>query len=164
MTVLAARRQRLEQDDAAEVHPISDLPQLLPRSHVLIITAPLTPETNGLIGAKELALLPRGAVLVNVGRGTIVDEAALYQALQSGQLAAAGLDVWYNYPRDEAAQTNTPPSQYPFHELDNVIMSPHRGGDEIGIESARMQELAQLLNAAARGEEMPNRVNREAGY
>ena len=164
MTVLAVRRQRLEHDDVAEVHLISDLPQLLPRSRALIITAPLTPETKGLIGKRELASLAHGALLVNVGRGAIVDEEALYLALKSGQLAAAGLDVWYHYPRNEAAPTNTPPSRFPFHELDNVIMSPHRGGDEIGIESARMQELAQLLNAAARGEEMPNRVNREAGY
>ncbi len=164
MIVLATRRQRLEQDDVAEVHTIADLPHLLPRSHALIITAPLTPETKGLIGEKELALLPRGALLVNVGRGAIVDEEALYLALKSGQLAAAGLDVWYNYPRDEAAQANTPPSRFPFHELDNVVMSPHRGGDEIGIDVARMQDLAHLLNAAARGEDMPNRVNREAGY
>ena len=164
MTVLATRRQRPEQDDVAEVHMIADLRRLLPRSHVLIITAPLTPETKGLIGEEELALLPRGALLVNVGRGAIVDEEALYLALKGRQLAAAGLDVWYNYPRDEAAQTDTPPSRFPFHELDNVVMSPHRGGDEIGIEAARMQHLAQLLNVAARGEEMPNRVNREAGY
>ena len=164
MTVLATRRNRLEQDGVAEIHPISALPQLLPRSQALIITAPLTPETRGLIGEKELALLPRGALLINVGRGAIVDEAALYQALQSGQLAAAGLDVWYTYPRDEAAQSNTPPSQFPFHELDNVVLSPHRGGDEVGIDVPRMAELAELLNAAARGEPMLNRVDVQAGY
>lgn len=99
-----------------------------------------------------------------MGRGAIVDEAALYEALRSGQLAAAGLDVWYNYPRDEAAQTNTPPSQFPFHELDNVVMSPHRGGDEAGIDTLRMQNLAELLNAAALGDEMSNRVDVSAGY
>lgn len=164
MRVLGTRRIRLEPDDIAEVHSIVDLPRLLPRSHALIITAPLTPETNGLIGERELALLPHGALLVNVGRGAIVDEAAVYQALKDGQLAAAGLDVWYNYPRDDDAQTSTPPSQFPFHELDNVVMSPHRGGDEVGIDEARMQHLADLLNAAARGEEMPNGVNLEAGY
>ncbi len=164
MSVLATRHKRLEQDDVAEIHPIVALPHLLPRAHVLIITAPLTPETKGLIGERELALLPRGALLVNVGRGAIVDEAALYQALQSGQLAAAGLDVWYNYPSNEAAQIDTPPSHYPFHELDNVVMSPHRGGDEVGIDVVRMQHLAELLNAAARGEELPNRVNIAAGY
>jgi phosphoglycerate dehydrogenase-like enzyme len=164
MTVLAARRTQVEQDGVAEVHLVSDLPQLLPRSHALIITAPLTPETKSLIGEGELALLPRGALLVNVGRGAIIDEAALYQALKSGQLSAAGLDVWYNYPRDEAAQTNTPPSHFPFHELDNVVMSPHRGGDEVGIDAVRMRHLADLLNMAARDEEMPNRVDLAAGY
>jgi phosphoglycerate dehydrogenase-like enzyme len=164
MTVLATRRAQVEQDDVAEVHPMADLPQLLPRSHALIITAPLTPATKGLIGEKALASLPRGALLVNVGRGAIVDEAALYQALKSGHLAAAGLDVWYNYPRAEATQTNTPPSQFPFHELDNVVMSPHRGGDEVDIDAVRMQHLADLLNTAARGEDMPNRVNLATGY
>jgi phosphoglycerate dehydrogenase-like enzyme len=164
MTVFAVRRQQLESDNVAEVHAIVDLPQLLPRCQAVIITAPLTPETKGLIGEQELALLPRGALLVNVGRGTIVDEEALYRALQSGQLAAAGLDVWYNYPRDEATQTDTPPSHYPFHELDNVVLSPHRGGDEVGIDAVRMQHLADLLNSAARGADMPNRVNLEAGY
>jgi phosphoglycerate dehydrogenase-like enzyme len=164
MNVIATRRNRVEQNDVAEVHPTADLPQLLPRAQALIITAPLTPETKGLIGEKEFAALPREAVLVNVGRGTIVAEAALYHALKTGVLAAAGLDVWYNYPKDEASQANTPPSQYPFGELDNVVLSPHRGGDEKDIDVARMQHLAELLNAAARGEEMPNRVDVGAGY
>ncbi len=101
---------------------------------------------------------------MNVGRGAIVDEGALYQALKNGQLAAAGIDVWYNYPKDEASQANTPPSQYPFGELDNVVLSPHRGGDDKDIDVARMRDLAELLNAAARGNEMANRVNVVAGY
>ena len=164
MNVIATRRNRVEQDAFAEVRAISDLPQLLPRAEVIIITAPLTPETRGLIGEKELAALPRDAVLINVGRGAIVDESALYNALKNGQLAAAGLDVWYNYPADEASRTNTPPSQYPFGELDNVVLTPHCGGDEKDIDVARMRDLAGMLNAAARGEEMPNRVDVGAGY
>jgi phosphoglycerate dehydrogenase-like enzyme len=164
MNVIATRRNRVEQDTFAEVHPTSDLPQLLPRAEAIIITAPLTPETRGLIGERELGALPRGAVLVNVGRGAIVDEGALYHALKNGQLTAAGIDVWYNYPTDEASQGNTPPSQYPFGELDNVVLSPHRGGDDKDIDVARMRDLAELLNAAARGEEMANRVDVDAGY
>jgi phosphoglycerate dehydrogenase-like enzyme len=93
-----------------------------------------------------------------------MDEGALFSALKSGHLAAAGLDVWYQYPEDEASRSHTPPSQYPFHELDNVVLSPHRGGDEIGIDTQRMAELAGLLNAAARGETMSNRVDVNAGY
>ncbi len=163
MTVIATRRTHVEPDLVAEVHVTADLAHLLPRAEVLIITAPLTPETKGRIGEKELALLPRGALLVNMGRGAIVGEAALYHALRSGHLAAAGLDVWYNYPTDEASRTHTPPSQYPFHELDNVVMSPHRGGDEAGIDTIRMQHLADVLNAAARREALPNRVDVDAG-
>ncbi|MBI5563400.1 MAG: hydroxyacid dehydrogenase [Chloroflexi bacterium] len=164
MTVIATRRNRLEKDEVAAVYATSELSTLLPQTDVIIITAPLTPETKGLIGEKELALLPRGSILVNVGRGLIVDEAALFSALKSGHLGAAGLDVWYQYPKDEASRVNTPPSQFPFHELDNVVLSPHRGGDEVGIDTQRMTELAELLNAAARGETMLNRVDVEAGY
>lgn len=164
MRVIATRRNRLEKDAIAEVYATSALSTLLPRADTLIITAPLTPETKGLIGEKELALLPRGSILVNVGRGLIVDEAALFSALKSGHLGAAGLDVWYQYPHDETSRSNTPPSQFPFHELDNVVLSPHRGGDEIGIDTQRMTELAERLNAAARGETMLNRVDVTAGY
>ena len=164
MTVIATRRNRVEKDEVAVVYATSELSKLLPRADALIITAPLTPETKDLIGEQELALLPRGAILVNVGRGLIVDEAALFSALKSGHLGAAGLDVWYQYPGDEASRSNTAPSQFPFHELDNVVLSPHRGGDEIGIDMQRMAELAELLNCAARGEPLPNRVDVIAGY
>ena len=164
MTVIATRRNRLEQDAVAKVYATSDLSTLLPQANVIIITAPLTPETKNLIGEKELALLPRGSILINVGRGLIVDEVALFLALKTRHLAAAGLDVWYQYPKDEASRSNTPPSQYPFHELDNVVLSPHRGGDEAGLDSRRMAELAQMLNRAARGEALPNRVDVNAGY
>jgi phosphoglycerate dehydrogenase-like enzyme len=103
-------------------------------------------------------------VLVNVARGPIVDEAALYHALCEGSLFAAALDVWYNYPTDEAARSCTPPSTYPFHELDNVVMSPHRAGGSTETELLRIKHLAELLNAAACGEPMPNRVDLQLGY
>lgn len=168
MTVLATRRSAdaVTHDGIAEVHPAADLPALLPLALVLLITLPLTPETHGLIGPTELALLPPGAVLVNVGRGAIVDEAALYQALHEGRLAAAGLDVWWRYPQDKAGRAHTPPSAYPFHELDNVVMSPHRAGmggvDD--LEHRRYALLAEALNQAASGQPLPNRVDPTRGY
>ena len=109
-------------------------------------------------------MLPPGAELVNVGRGPIVDEAALYNALRNGTLHAAGLDVWYNYPADEAGRSHTLPSAYPFHELENVVMSPHRAGHSSETETLRMGHLMVLLNAAARGEPMPNRLDVRVGY
>jgi phosphoglycerate dehydrogenase-like enzyme len=129
-----------------------------------MVCLPHTPETTGFLGARELDLLPEHAVVVNIGRGPIVDEAALYAALREGKIHGAGLDVWYNYPPDEEARAHTPPSDYPFHELDNVVMSPHRGGGSAETDRLRMIHLARLLNAAARGEAMPNRIDLQRGY
>lgn len=171
MDVLAIRRQSnvrgvdpTSLEPAEEIYPPSALTNLLPRADALIICLPHTPETDGLIGGAELALLPPTAVLVNIGRGPIVEERALYEALRDGRLYAAGLDVWYNYPADEDSRTVTPPANYPFHELDNVVMSPHRGGATRETNWLRMSHLAALLNTAAAGEKIPNRVDIQAGY
>lgn len=166
MGVVATRRSAVlpERDEWAEVHPSGSLPTLLPRANAVIICLPHTPETDGLLGAAELAALPPRSVLVNIGRGPIVEEKALYEALRDGHLAAAGLDVWYRYPPDEPSRAEWPPSTYPFGELDNVILSPHRGGASDETSRLRMAALADLLNAAATGQVMPNRVDLEAGY
>lgn len=168
MDVIAVRRRvpggSRRDDDGTLLAPAEDLHRLLPHAAVVLICLPHTDETTGLIGARELALLPREAVLVNVGRGPIVDEAALYHALRDGTLYAAGLDVWYNYPPDAEARAHTAPSAYPFHELPNVVMSPHRAGGSTRTEALRVAHLARLLNAAARGEPVPNRVDLDAGY
>jgi phosphoglycerate dehydrogenase-like enzyme len=148
----------------AEIYLPNVLPELLPQAHILIITLPFTPDTDGMIGAKEIALLPPEALLVNVGRGRIVDQAALYQALKDRTILAAGLDVWYNYPSDPDMRQNTPPADFPFHELDNVVMSPHRGGDSNDSEPLRMTHLASLLNALERGDPVESRVDVQAGY
>ena len=101
--------------------------------------------------------------VVNTGRGPIVDEPALFDVLRAGRLRA-GLDVWYRYPEDEAARVGTPPAALPFYELDNVVMSPHRGGLCAEAERLRAVSLAEMLNAGARGEPMPGRVDLDAGY
>lgn len=167
MKVIGVRRS-LKPEDAddayATVEAISVLPELLPNTDVLLIALPETPETKGLIGKGELERLPAHALLVNVGRGAVVDKAALYEALRDGTLAAAGIDVWYRYPKDEAARTNTLPSRYPFHELDNVTLSPHRAGWLGREDGSRMVYLADMLNAAARGDPLPNRIRLELGY
>ena len=166
MRVLATRRRPAHESSgpADEVHPATALASLLPRANALLICLPHTPDTNGLIGRKELALLPQGSILVNVGRGPIVDQAALYMALQNRHLHAAGLDVWYNYPTDPASRSRTVPADFPFRELDNVVMSPHRAGSTTESNSLRMTHLAGLLNAVAGEQALPNRVDLAAGY
>ena len=164
MRVIGIRRGEAIQDGDVEVRPPRELLRSLGEANVVIVAVPKTPETNGMIGAAELDALPRGAVLVNVARGPIVDEAALFEALSSGRLGAAGIDVWYRYPREASQRGNTLPSQFPFHELDNVVLSPHRAGMAALSERLQVQHLAHLLNQLARGEEPASRINVEAGY
>jgi phosphoglycerate dehydrogenase-like enzyme len=174
MRVFAVRRgaSGVETDGTAEVHPAASLRALLPGAQALIICLPHTPETDGVLGREELALLPRDCVVVNVGRAAIVDEHALYEALRDGRIHSAGLDVWYRYPGKSTERTSatpasrgpTLPASCPFHELDNVVMSPHRAGLTGGTELDRMAAVAELLNAAARGEPIPNRVDLARRY
>lgn len=105
--------------------------------------------------------MPRGSLLVNVGRGAVVDERSLYEALSCGQLAAAGIDVWYRYPKGEEACL---PSSLPFQDLPNVVMSPHRAGAAARVESERASHLASLVRAMARGDFGLWRCDPSAGY
>jgi len=167
MNVHAVRRHVGQpRPGSIHLHSLEDLHELLPSADALFIALPLTLRTEGLIGKREMDLLPTSCVLVNIARGAIVDEESLYLALKDDRIAAAGIDVWYSYPRTPESRANTPPSRFPFHELDNVAMSPHRGGafrlQE--LERRRMADLACTLNAFARGEDTPHRVDIRAGY
>jgi phosphoglycerate dehydrogenase-like enzyme len=162
MTVRATKRVvRRASDGPVDLHSPHALPKLLPRSDVLVICLPLTGETEGLIGADELAALPDGALLVNVGRARVVDEAALFEALRSGKLGGAGLDVWWQYP--PRGGRKGAPSQFDFASLGNVVMSPHCGGSTADSEKSRWAALADLLGRLAAGKP-PRCVDLEAGY
>lgn len=146
------------------VYPVSALEELLPEADFLVLALPLTAESEGLIGEKQLRLLPSSAVLVNVARGGIIDEHALFRALSENWIYGAGLDVWFNYPGSPEERLNTPPGNYPWHTLDNLVLSPHRAGTVRETEKLRMLALAELLNQAARGLPIPNRVDLDLGY
>lgn len=159
-------RRRPDPREPDEVYGMASLHELLPEASALIICIPHTHETTGLIGERELALLPQEAVLVNVARGDIVAEAALYDSLRERRIFAAAIDVWYRYP-DRLLRGKgepVPPSDFPFHELDNVVMSPHRAGWSPETEDLRILYLSRLLNAAARGLPMPYRIDPGRGY
>jgi phosphoglycerate dehydrogenase-like enzyme len=133
-------------DGPISVRPTDELRLLLPDSRVLVLAVPATPKTERLIGARELDLLPRPAVLVNVARATVVDESALFDRLHDGELAA-GLDVWWNEATGEDSRTNISASRFPFHELPNVVLSPHRGGGFSlpDVRELRLTHLDRLL-------------------
>lgn len=108
-------------------------------------------------------MMKKTCVFVNVARAKIVNEESLYSALKNREIHSAGLDVWYQYPTEETAK-NTSPSAFPFHQLDNVVITPHRGGDSREVEIARIEAIADLLNAGRRGKMMPNVVDVRLGY
>ncbi|MHC5018786.1 MAG: NAD(P)-dependent oxidoreductase [Planctomycetota bacterium] len=170
MHVLATRRTvpdgmlATDDPDVDEIHPPEQLDALVPRSHALLVCLPETSHTSGLIRRAQIDALRRPSVLVNVGRASIVDEGDLYGALYDRSLDAAGLDVWYRYPESVEGRTTTPPSKHPFHALDNVVMSPHRGGLTDATEPLRARHLAALLNQAATGAPIDNQVDLGAGY
>lgn len=165
MDVLGVRRSP---SGAPNEFTLAQLPGLLPQANVVVVTLPGTPETENLLDANALAALPARAILVNVGRAAVVDEAALYGALTAGTMHAAGLDVWYSYPRGDAMRErdDAAPAAQPFGTLTNVVMSPHRAGGLgiVAVEQRRMDGIAAALNAAARGEPVPDPVDVAAGY
>jgi len=117
MKIVYHARNRLAQEQEQGATYFANLDAMLPHCDFLSLHAPATPATDRIINARTLALMPRGAVLVNVSRGGLVDEDALYDALTSGQLFAAGLDVFRQEPDFDLR----------FAALDNVILSPHVG-------------------------------------
>jgi phosphoglycerate dehydrogenase-like enzyme len=155
---LVGRRARPAEPGAADdgrIRGIHDLPKLLPGADWLILLAPLTPETHGLIGAAELALLPPGARVANLGRGPLLVEAALIEALRSGRLAGAALDVFEREPLDATS---------PLWDMPNVIVSPHIGGDVVGVPEAFGRIFLANLERYIAGEPLQNVVDKHAGY
>ncbi len=164
MTVTAIRSSGTGKDaDGVIVYAPSDLEELLPAAEVLFLSVPLTNRTKEMIGKRQLSLLPDRAIVINLSRGRIINEQALYESLKGGKIRA-GLDVWYNYPEDAPSRANTPPSEYPLNELPNVVMTPHLAGHSDRIEVYRAEEIAALLSLAAKGKSLPNLVDLQRGY
>ncbi|HEY2778733.1 MAG TPA: D-2-hydroxyacid dehydrogenase [Gaiellaceae bacterium] len=147
--------------DAFGMHVLStrraegDLDELLPRADSVVVTLPLTDETRGMFDRRRIDLMKRGAIFVNIGRGPVVDEVALIDALRSGHLRGAALDVYATEPL---------PTDSPLWELDNVILSPHTAAQSIH-ENERIVELfvANLRRYLA-GEELKSRIRTDLFY
>jgi phosphoglycerate dehydrogenase-like enzyme len=155
MRVLAVRRHP-EPDDVAEILAGDDaLHRLLAASDFLVLTVPSTAATRGLIGAAELARLPNGAVLVNVARGDVVAEDALADALRSGRLRGAGLDVFSVEPL---------PAESPLWQLDNVLVLPHVSATTPRYWERETELILDNLQRYLSGSGLRNTVDIEAGY
>ena len=159
MRVIGVKRSIAGADAAAlhldELYGPSDLHEVLPKAQNLVLIAPHTPETERMIGASELALLPRGAVFINIGRGALVDEDALIEALRAGHLLGAGLDVFREEPL---------PPESPLWEMENVIVYPHSASTSY-LENARIVDLfCENLRRYLEGEPLLNRLDTTLGF
>ncbi len=159
MSVLGVKRRTAGIDPASlyldALYPPEELSTVLKRAEFLVLITPHTSETETMIGAEELALLPRGAVFINIGRGLLVDEPALIDALRSGHLGGAGLDVFAEEPL---------PADSPLWTMPNVLVSPHSGSTS-DRENSRLTKLfCDNLHRFLAGQPLLNVLDAERLY
>jgi phosphoglycerate dehydrogenase-like enzyme len=131
------------------------LNEALSESDILLISIPLSAETTALVSTEELENLgPKGQV-VNVARGPVLDEEALYEALKDRKIAGAAVDVWYQYPGTDGRSV---PSALPFDRLDNIIMTPHSSGVTAETFRGRALEIAENITRLSKNEPLKNVV------
>lgn len=147
----------MEIDAVASGHSRSELEALLSSSDYVVVACPLNERTRGLIGRRELSLMKSTAGLIQVARGEILDERALYEALRDRTIRMAAIDVWYRYPLDGKPCL---PSRFAFHQLENVIMTPHCSGWTDRVLERRFTDIAANIERLARDEPLQNLVTR----
>jgi phosphoglycerate dehydrogenase-like enzyme len=155
--VIAANRTPNESGGGVErVYPLTELDDMLPLCDFVVLCTALGPETERLMDVHRLSLMKRSACLVNIARGAVIDEDAVYAALRDRLIGGAALDVWWRYPT--GAEPERRPSRHPFHDLPNVIMTPHCSGWTEGMVTRRWAEVAANINRFVRGEPLENVV------
>lgn len=151
MRVLGVRRHRGPRPQwVDEVHTVEALPELLPRADAVVLTLPGTPATEGLFDREMIGRVRPGAIFVNVGRGTVVDEAALTEALLAGRLAGAALDVFAKEPL---------PLDSALWDLPNVLLSPHTAALSLQENERIVALFSDNLRRYLNGEPLRNRVD-----
>jgi phosphoglycerate dehydrogenase-like enzyme len=159
MQVLACRRTAPPLDHVdpliGKFYGPDGLPEMIALCDYVVATAPLTPQTRGMIGAREFAAMKPGAVILNVGRGAVIDEAAMIQALTEKRILGAGLDVFTTEPL---------PPGHPFFALDNVLLSPHSADHTPDWLDRAMQFFVAQFERFAKGDPLLNVVDKKRGY
>jgi phosphoglycerate dehydrogenase-like enzyme len=156
--ILALRRRpELFAGDSVvdQFYPAGDINSLLAESDYVLVATPLTPATRGMIGPNQIAAMKPNAVLINVGRGPVVDEPALIQALESGALRGAALDVFNIEPL---------PASHPFYKMKNVLLSPHTADRVENFFEFAYEAFFENLDRFRRGEPLEYVVDKHAGY
>ncbi len=155
--VTGSGRLDAEAEGLAWTADVGQLDRLMTESDVVVVSAPLTERTEGMIGAPQLRALGSDGVLINVGRGPLVAEDALYEALSNRTIAAAAIDVWYRYPVSDGRAA---PSDLPFATLPNLLMTPHSSGVTSDTFIGRVDDIAANIGRLQRGEPLQNVVSK----
>ena len=148
----------------------ADLPKLLSTSDYLVLTCDLNDETEGMIDAAAFAQMKETAFIINVARGEVIDEDALFDALSNKRIGGAALDTWYRYPSNVVDAEADPDrggayqgSKHDFNSLDNVLLTPHMAAHTNGADKGRYESIAQSLVSYAKGEDIARFVTTGTG-
>jgi phosphoglycerate dehydrogenase-like enzyme len=148
---------------ADELVAIDEIRPLVEKADFVVLSLPHTPESEGLVNEEFISWMKPESILVNVSRGAIVEEKALFTALQENKIRGAGLDVWWRYPEKWRGK-GIPPTDMPFQDLDNLVASPHRGGYSENTEREYFQFAGENILRFIRGETPQNIIDPSKGY
>ena len=156
MRVHGCNRSEHSTEEIDRFWPLDRLHEFMASVDAVVVTLPLSDDTRGLIGRQALAALPPHAVLINVGRGPVVEEQALFDALKSRQIGGAIIDTWYQYPGP--GQSTAAPSRLDFSSLDNLLMTPHMSGWTEGTVRRRQATIAHNIRRLSEGQPLLNQL------
>ncbi|HMF20228.1 MAG TPA: D-2-hydroxyacid dehydrogenase [Gemmataceae bacterium] len=155
MRVIGCRRTNRTTPFVDQLFPISEVPTMVSQAEYVAVAAPLTRHTEGMLGPKEFAAMKPGTIYINVSRGAVAQEKAFLDALNSGPIAAAGLDVFAVEPL---------PADHAFWSMPQVLVSPHFSGEIVNQSSLPAERFVRNLTSWFAGEELEGRVNLDFGY
>jgi phosphoglycerate dehydrogenase-like enzyme len=153
--IVALRRKPLSDPLIDHAYTRDTLLEMMAACDFIVCSAPSTPETRGMIGAREIAAMKPSAVVINIGRGPVIDERALIAALEQGRIRGAALDVFEVEPL---------PAGHPFYTLKNVLLSPHSADHTVGWQNRAVDFFLENFARFYKGEPLENVVDKHAGY
>ncbi len=165
VTIIAATRSGASRnsDLVDQIVRIDEIQPHVKEADFVILSLPLTNESKGLVNREFLSWMKPTSILVNISRAQIIDEQALYDILKEKRIHGAGIDVWWRYPTKWRG-TAVPPADVPFHELDNIVITPHRAAYSEHIERQLYQFAAENILRFIHGETPLNIIDIELGY
>lgn len=157
MKVVVANRSAVPTSDLVDAsYRLDQLAAFMGAADAIVVSLPLLEATRGIVDAQAFAAMRAGAIILNVGRGPVIEEQALFDALSEGRIGGAIIDTWYTYP--SAEKPETAPGTLPFETLPNLVMTPHMSGWTEGTVRRRQETIAENIRRLARGQALINTV------